>query len=91
MQINLHLKGKTWRVTKLELSAATQQLLAEAAIYTNNYSNDVSDFADFGDVIGAAVTTDGNAVDSEDSTEEDEGSEMHPPLTGHDRHAVSAA
>lgn len=103
VQIDLHLNEKTWRIIEVhsvhfsyflnphngisELSAATRQVLAEAAIYTNNYSNNVDDsFADFGDIVGAAV-----AMDGDDSTEEDEGSEMHSPVAGHDRHAVSVA
>ncbi|KAG1849095.1 hypothetical protein C8R48DRAFT_778679 [Suillus tomentosus] len=75
-----------------ELSDATQQVLAEATLYANNYSNNVGDsFADLGGSIGAAVAMDGDVVDSNDSMEEDKGSEMHPPVSGHDRHTVSAA
>jgi hypothetical protein len=45
----------------------------------------------FGDVVGAGVAMDGDAVDSDDSTEENEGSKMQSPVAGYDRHAVSAA
>ncbi|KAG1745370.1 uncharacterized protein EDB91DRAFT_1080299 [Suillus paluster] len=75
-----------------ELSAATREVLAEAAIYANKYPDDVGDsIMDFGGVIGAGVAMDGDVVDSDDSTEENEGSETQSLAAGYDRHAVSAA
>ncbi|KAG2744464.1 hypothetical protein P692DRAFT_201808419 [Suillus brevipes Sb2] len=59
--------------SRRELSAATREVLAEAAIYANKYSDDVGDsIMNFGDVVGAGVAMDGDAVDSDDSTEENE-------------------
>ncbi|KAG1735067.1 uncharacterized protein EDB91DRAFT_1083813 [Suillus paluster] len=59
------------------ISAATQQLLAEAAIHANNYSNDSSSsFADFN------ASVDNSA---------DKGSDIRAPVTGGEQHAVSAA
>ncbi|KAG2030364.1 hypothetical protein BDR03DRAFT_987136 [Suillus americanus] len=90
LRANLGKLGESLRTP--ELSAATQQVRAEAALYTNNYVNNVGDsFADLSDTIGAAVAMDGNVADSDDSMEEDEGSEMHPQVAGHDQHALPHA
>ncbi|KAG0692671.1 hypothetical protein DFH29DRAFT_882163 [Suillus ampliporus] len=60
----------------------------EAAIHANNYSNDVSSsFPDFG-----ALDSNIEPVESNASVDEgaDEDSEIHTPVTGDERHAVSA-